>query len=348
MTDIEEEFKTDSSVFDLKKETVMSILGVQFPFQQFINLLISIWIADSSENLKQNVLKLLIYKIHRSNLEDDKKLNFETIAVIIKDEEGFEEGRKVERKEGEIARPLTSFKRNIFSSKKFRDSSKIQNQSSLLNFKKLEFNKGRKLATKTFVRNDTNTRVKVKSSLRSVDRQRTHIKLTLNHSSKQNLFGKKQALEEKRQQGKKVEFVRIKMDFKKNDKKPVLEQNQKNFSVQRKSKNFPFPNQKNASIPKKVPVRQIDSQFGKEIPIKIKNVNNKAIGQKKIFREDILPSNSQSNIDNLFCKSIEPIPISDLPKVEGSGSDLVLPQHCPKPSSEPNLQKLFKDKRISS
>lgn len=65
----------------------MTITGVSFPFQKFLNLLLSLWVPRASESLKQNVLKLLVYKIHRGNLEVDQTLDFDMITIVTKDEE---------------------------------------------------------------------------------------------------------------------------------------------------------------------------------------------------------------------------------------------------------------------
>lgn len=79
----EESYQRRSGVsFNLNSSTIQNLLGVVFPLQQFLSLVLSVWLKDTDEEKKRKIEQMLIYKIHRNNLEKDEQLDFDSIKIL--------------------------------------------------------------------------------------------------------------------------------------------------------------------------------------------------------------------------------------------------------------------------
>lgn len=74
LADIEREYKCapEEVTYCLNKETIRSLVGIDFPFNQFVQLILSVWLQKPHPQMKEEVEKVLVYKIHRKNLEQDQ------------------------------------------------------------------------------------------------------------------------------------------------------------------------------------------------------------------------------------------------------------------------------------
>lgn len=67
LMDIEKEYKSEEGEvsYCLNRETIHSLVGINFPFNQFVSLILSVWLHKPSAQSREELEKILVYKIHR-------------------------------------------------------------------------------------------------------------------------------------------------------------------------------------------------------------------------------------------------------------------------------------------
>lgn len=84
LSDIESKYQSyqQDGLFSLNQKALLFLVEVNFPFDKFVSLILSVWLNKPVRQMKDDIERLLIYQIHRHNIEDDTQLDFSSVLIL--------------------------------------------------------------------------------------------------------------------------------------------------------------------------------------------------------------------------------------------------------------------------